>query len=264
MLETTHNRLADEIVTQVGLLTATIKGADLTAPVPSCPGWNVGQLLRHLGGAHQWVEEIVRTRTIERPDDEFFRDLSAYANEDPDVVGPWLAEGAERLAETLRAAGPDTKVWNYPFLGRTASFYARRMTHETVVHRADATLALGAEYVLDTEVALDSLDEWMELGSLPAMLDVQPERRALLGHGHTLHFHATDTAPELNAEWLVDLTGEGLAWRRAHEKATVAVRAPLTDLLLIIYRRKTVEQTGAEVLGDKGVFDNWLDLVGFG
>jgi uncharacterized protein (TIGR03083 family) len=264
MLHTTHDQLADEIVTQIGLLTSTIKGADLTVPVPSCPGWNVGQLLRHLGGAHQWVDEIVRTRADERPDDEFFRDLSAYANEDPDVVGPWLTDGAARLAETLKAAGPGAQVWNYPFLGGDASFYSRRMAHETVMHRADATLALGAEYILDAEVALDSVDEWMHLGSLPAMLEFQPEKRELLGHGHTLHFHATDTAPELTAEWLVDLTGDNLAWRRAHEKATVAVRAPLTDLLLIIYRRKTVEQADAEVLGDKAVFDNWLEMVSFG
>ena len=31
------------------------------------------------------------------------------------------------------------------------------------------------------------------------------------------------------------LTGEH-TWRRAHEKAAVAVRAPLTDLLLLIYK----------------------------
>ncbi len=28
-------------------------------------------------------------------------------------------------------------------------------------------MAIGAEFTLDEEVALDALDEWMELGSLP-------------------------------------------------------------------------------------------------
>jgi hypothetical protein len=46
----------------------------------------------------------------------------------------------------------------------------------------------------------------------------------------TLHFHATDTAPEAAAEWLIDLTGDAIVWRREHEKAAVAVRGPLTDL----------------------------------
>ena len=39
------DRYCDEIVTQTGLLTSAITGADLTVQVPSCPDWNVGQLL---------------------------------------------------------------------------------------------------------------------------------------------------------------------------------------------------------------------------
>jgi hypothetical protein len=45
------DRYCDEIVTQTSLLTSAITGADLTVQVPSCPDWNVGQLLRHLGDA---------------------------------------------------------------------------------------------------------------------------------------------------------------------------------------------------------------------
>jgi len=48
-----YQRYCDEIGTQTGLARAAVAGADLTTPVPSCPGWNVGQLLRHLGGAHR-------------------------------------------------------------------------------------------------------------------------------------------------------------------------------------------------------------------
>ena len=46
-------------------------------------------------------------------------------------------------------------------------------------------MALGAEFTVEQEVALDALDEWMELGSI--------------------HFHATDTASEAAVEWLIDL-----------------------------------------------------------
>ncbi len=65
-----------------------IEGADLTVPVPSCPGWNVGQLLRHLGGAQRWAEATVRIRATQPLPDEHFRDLSAYTDEDPAVLGP--------------------------------------------------------------------------------------------------------------------------------------------------------------------------------
>ncbi|WP_079038744.1 hypothetical protein [Streptomyces sp. NBRC 110028] len=88
--------------------------------------------------------------------------------------------------------------------------------------------------------------------------------RELLGPGRTLHFHATDTAPEAHAEWVVDLTGEVIAWRRAHEKAAVAVRGPLTELLLLVYKRRPAHGGTVEVLGDAKLLDFWLERVSFG
>jgi uncharacterized protein (TIGR03083 family) len=255
----TFERLCDEIVAQSDTLAATLEGADLSTAVPSCPGWDVGQLVRHLGGGQRWAAEIVRTSATTPPPDHGFRDVDGGG--DPAVLAPWLAESGRELAGALREAGPDAAPWT-PVAGRTASFYARRFAHETVVHRADATLALGAEYRIDDEVAADAIDEWMELGSLPEMLDLFPGRRRLLGPGRTLHFHATDTA-ELHAEWVVDLT-ETVAWRRAHEKAAVAVCGPVTELLLLLYRRRTPDDGRFEVLGDAAWLDTWWREVAFG
>ncbi|WP_127355622.1 maleylpyruvate isomerase family mycothiol-dependent enzyme [Actinacidiphila soli] len=260
-----YDRYCAEIVAQTDLLRSRVEGADLTAPVPSCPGWNVGQLLRHLGHGQRWAEATVRTRaTRPLPNDEA-RELSGYTDEDPAVLGPWLTEGAARLAESLRAAGPDARVWTPVLEGKlTSVFWARRFVYETAIHRADATLALDAEFTLDQEAALDALDEWMELGSLLQHFEVNPAMRKLLGPGRTLHFHATDTAPEAAAEWLIDLTGDTIVWRHAHEKAVVAVRGPLTDLLLLVYRRRPARTEGIEVLGDAQLLDFWLERVGFG
>ncbi|UQA95495.1 hypothetical protein [Streptomyces halobius] len=149
--------------------------------------------------------------------------------------------------------------------GKT-SFFARRMAHETLIHRADAALAVGADFTVDVDVdvALDALDEWMELGSLPQIFDFHPDRRELLGPDRTLHFHATDTPPEAAAEWLVDLTGDTLAWRRAHGKATVAVRGPLTDLLLLVYRRRPANSASLKIFGDDRLLHFWLERVAFG
>ncbi|HZA09976.1 maleylpyruvate isomerase family mycothiol-dependent enzyme [Mycobacterium sp.] len=252
-----------EIVTQTQLLTDAIAAADLTVAVPSCPGWNVGQLLRHLGGGQRWAADMTRRGATERLSDEHFRDLSAYTSEDPAIVGPWLLEGAAELAEALRTAGPAAPVDTTPIPHGTASFYARRFTHETAMHRADAMLALGGAYTLRPEVAVDGMDEWMELGSMPFHFDYHPWMRELLGPGRTLHFHATDTASELDAEWLVDLTGDALAWRRGHEKAAVAVRGPVTDLLLIAYKRRPARGDGVEVFGDEELLNFWLERVSF-
>jgi len=257
-----YDRYEREIVRQAGLLVSVLEGANMAVPVPSCPGWDAGQLVRHLGGAHRWATAVVATRATE-PVKQGFGEFSAPAGDDPAVLGPWLAQGAAELAAALREAGPGAPVWT-PVPGGSTNFYARRFTCETLIHRADANLALGADFTADTDVALDAIDEWMELGSLPMHLEAHPSTRELLGPGRTLHFHATDTAPESSAEWVVDLTGDAVAWRRAHEKAAVAVRAPLTDLLLIIYKRRPVRGEGTEIFGDEQLLDFWLDRVSFG
>ncbi|MFE6779103.1 maleylpyruvate isomerase family mycothiol-dependent enzyme [Streptomyces sp. NPDC057702] len=261
-----HDRYCEEIVVQTGLLRAAIAEADMAAPVPSCPGWNVGQLLRHLGGGQRWAEQIVRTRATEPPPDDDFRDLTPYADEDAAELDDWLADAAAGLADALREAGPDARLWT-PVPGQGTAFYARRFVHETAIHRADAELAIGAAYELAPEVAGDGLDEWLELGSLPMTLDVRPRQRELLGPGRTVRLHASDlpadTAP--GADWLVDLTGEAITWRRAAQPAAVTVRAPLTDLLLIVYRRRPpTPSPSVEITGDTALLDFWLDRIGFG
>lgn len=260
------DRYVTEIVTQTDLLRAVIKDADLTTAVPTCPGWNVGQLARHVGGGQRWAAAAVQRR-VQEPlaEDEFaFRDLSVYVNEDPAELDFWLGVGAAKLGGALAAAGSGLPLWTPVPITPTSDFYARRFTNEAIVHRADATLALGGDFAVHGELAADAIDEWFELGSLPIMFDYHPETRELLGPGRTLHFHATDQPEELHAEWVVDLTGTAITWRRAHEKAAVAIRGPLTELLLVIYRRRPLAEANVEILGDKEFFEFWLERVRFG
>lgn len=48
-------RQCAEIVAQTKLLTGHMDSADLTLSVPTCPGWNVSQLLRHVDGGQRWA-----------------------------------------------------------------------------------------------------------------------------------------------------------------------------------------------------------------
>ncbi|MBZ6477773.1 maleylpyruvate isomerase family mycothiol-dependent enzyme [Streptomyces griseocarneus] len=251
-----------EIVAQTRHLASTVKDADLTVPVPSCPGWNLGQLLLHVAGAHRWVESIVRTRATEPVPDDLVNDVSGDIGQGAAVLAGRLEEGAGRLADALRAAGPHAEVWTV-VPGESIGFWARRMTHETVVHRADAAQAVGADFTVDERVAADGLDEWMAFGSLPQVFEEAPATRELLGPGATLQFHATDTAPGDGAGWLVDLTGDTITWRRAHEAAAVTVRGPLTGLLLAVYGRRPYPGTDVEILGDARLFERWLDCVSY-
>ena len=264
MFGLSFDRYCTEIVEQAKLLSTAIDNEDMTVDVPSCPDWNVGQLIRHLGGAQRWAAEMVRTHATEPLPDGHFRDVSAYFDEDSAVLAPWLLDSATTLAAALRAAGLDAPVTTGPIPDGVAAFYARRFTHETAIHRADAMLALDKTYPLERAVAVDCLDEWMELGSLPMHFELHPWTRELVGPGRTLHFHATDTEPDDAAEWVVDLTGDALAWRRAHEKSAVAVRGPVVELLLVVYRRRSPRDGTVEVLGDEDLLNFWLERVSFG
>ncbi len=250
-------RHCDEIVIQTRLLTGHMRGADLTVPVPTCPGWNVSQLLRHVDGGQRWARDIVATRASQPPSDVALRDLSGVTDEDPDSLSESLTEAAVELAATLAQAGPDAQMW-CPVDGGGAAFYARRFAFETAIHRADAALALGVQFDLSPDVAADALDEWMELGCLPFHFEVHPWMRELLAPGRTIGLHATD----IDAHWLLDLTGDVIAWRRADETSAVAVQAPVTDLLLMVYRRRPV--SGMRITGDADLIDFWLERVGFG
>ncbi|MCE3555563.1 SCP2 sterol-binding domain-containing protein, partial [Pseudonocardia sp. RS11V-5] len=160
-------------------------------------------------------------------------------------------------ARTLVAAGPGTEVRG-PFHFRSAAFWARRFAHETLLHRADAALAAGTPFVVDPEVALDALDEWMELDVLPQHFDLRPEKRELLAPGRTLALEATDA----DTAWFVDLSGPVITWRRGTGEAAVTVRAPLTELLLLVYQRR--DGTGPAVSGDSALLALWLHHVAFG
>jgi hypothetical protein len=42
------------------------------------------------------------------------------------------------------------------------------------------------------------------------------------------------------------------------------IRGPVTELLLLIYRRRPLNGDGVDVNGDAGLVDFWLERVGFG
>lgn len=246
-----------EIVTQTGLLVTGLAGADLRVPVPSCPGWTLGNLVRHVGGGQGWAEEVVRTRATGFLPDDAVRRLDG--DDSAALPGSRLVEEATRLAATLGAAGPDARVWA-PFHYRTAAFWARRFAHEVLVHRADAALAAGGPFDVAADVAADALDEWLELDALPAHFELDPDKRRVLGPGRTVALVATDA----DAAWFVDLTGEVITWRRGRGAAAVTVRAGLTDLLLTVYRRAAGGAPGIEADGDTGMLELYLARGAFG
>ncbi|MDG4857059.1 maleylpyruvate isomerase family mycothiol-dependent enzyme [Streptomyces sp. T-3] len=264
----THEHYCDELIAQTLLFREHLAGADLSAQVPTCPEWNLRELAVHVGGAHRWVEWTLRTKpaegfTIDQVTAEQVPGFDGPGSDDPKALDAWLAEGCQQAARTLREAGPDTAVWSWSW-DRTAGFWARRATHETMVHRADAALTIGTQFDITPDVAADALDELLQI--IGFVQRAMPEHNAveLRGAGRSIHLHATDAAPALNAEWLINFNQDGFTWCRGHDKATVALHGPLAELLQIFYRRRTADDASVKVLGDRALLDFWLERTVFG
>ncbi|MFH8796630.1 maleylpyruvate isomerase family mycothiol-dependent enzyme [Streptomyces sp. NPDC017941] len=263
MTRLAYDRYRAEVARQLALFRETLTGADLTVTVPTCPEWTLGQLARHTGGAVRWVDAHVRTRATRHIPESDVPGFEGPGDDDPAGLDAWLAETADLVDAALRDASGDTAVWTWG-AEHTAGFWARRMTHEVAVHRADAAIAAGVEYGVDPEVAADAIDEWLDIVRYVQRNDLADRAGELRGGGRTVHLHAVGADAALNAEWVVELAEEGVVWRRGHEKADVALRGPLTEVLLAFYRRRGLDSGRVEVLGDRELLEFWLERASFG
>ena len=232
-----------------------IRSADESTPVPTCPGWTLKQLFRHVGRGNRWAAQIIADRRTEPLDPRDVRD--GKPPDDPDAAIDWLNNGVQRIIDAVDRVGPETRVWTF-LGGRPCGWWIRRRLHETTVHRADAALALGLDYELSPELAADGISEWIELMTVQAKLQSPP-----LPRGQTLHLHATDEGLGPTGEWTIVNDEEGLGWSHDHGKGDAALRGSANDLLLAIVRRRTAADAGVEIFGDTAVWDGWLEHTPF-
>jgi hypothetical protein len=189
---------------------------------------------------HRFCQEVVTQTGL-------LRGVVAGADLSVTVPRPW--------PRPARRPGP---VWQVRW---PAAAWARRAAHDLVVHRADAAGAVGADYAVAADLAVDAVDEFLDLLSNPQVAAAAPDPAGGPAPGSTVHLHATDAGPGLEAEWLVELGAPVFSWRHGHAKADVAVRAPLADLLRVVTRRLPPDAGGVEVLGDREVLDAWLERL---
>lgn len=210
----------------------------LDAPVPSCPGWDVAELVWHTGDVHRFWEQIVSLRARDR---EAVREAE---RPDPSELLLWFRDGLERLVRTLRGTDPSVEVWTWA-AQRNAGFVQRRMAQEMAVHAWDAQAAAGDRRPIETALAADGIDEFLDL-----FLPADPER--LAAGRESVHLHATDGG----GEWTVTVGDGSVEVDRSHGKGDAAVRASSSNLLLLLWRR--VSFAGVEAFGDRAALERFL------
>ena len=232
-----------ELLRNDGDALASAAQRDLNARVPSCPEWDVGELVRHTGEVFRHKRAIVRRGGTAPPEDIEREEGPAGA-----AVLDWYRDSLDRLIETLAAADPDEPAWSWAGDHRVA-FWMRRMAQETAVHRWDAENAVGDPSSIDSELAADGIDEF--LGAFIPGDEIPYE-----GKTGTVHLHCTDVP----GEWTVTLEeGSVPSYETGHSKADAAVRGSSEDLLLLVWRR--IEPERVEVLGDVQLVTDFWEYV---
>lgn len=248
------------------LATARLKTDPPVPDVPSCPGWNMTDLVLHLGGVHRHAARIVREQQRE-PVPILREDLGWLGLEHPYLhwlmtgqaprdaplppeVLAWFDRGASELEHVFREADVDEPVWTWSS-DKRVGFLLRTQAIEAAVHRWDAQLAHDATGPIDAELAADGIDHTFEY-MLPARREWA---EAPAGSGETYHFHRTD-GPR---EWMVRFHPDGVEVTREHGKGNVAVRGTASDLLLFLWQRVSASQM--EVFGDAALLDRYFHLV---
>lgn len=226
-----------ELHALTGAFERDIRSTDLSRPTAALR-WSGVDLVAHLGEVHRWAAEIVRTG--HRADRENVAQLEGDAAE-------WYADSRRQMLDLFDATDPAKPVWTHQRSNRTARYWHRRQTHETLVHLWDLRSVTDAAAAAPTEASpslwVDTVDELFEVF---ATKRAEQEGVSLPA---PLRMKATDH----RREWTIhpDFTCEPVAVGR--RGATVTGTAG--DLALFAWGRLDSESQRLTVAGDAAVVD---------
>jgi uncharacterized protein (TIGR03083 family) len=224
------------------LLTAASQGLDPW--VPTCEEWNVEALVEHVAGVYNNVLHLVSERITTPSWDE----VPLPDGAPMDV----LRELLDDLVAALADAEPDTPVWNWAKGSPdVAAFWARRMAHESSVHRFDAQRAHGIAQPIDAELAADGMDELLDVIG-PRVY----KRDKVDGPTGTVVLESSD-----NGTWCIQLSPDGVERLAVASSPEARVRGTSSALLLAAYGR--IPWSSQDVEGDEALLKSWSDCMNF-
>ncbi len=235
---------------------------EIGAPVPSCPGWTIANVVGHLGALYTSLARNIRFGNGQdivhgladldlEPAYVTWFQRGRTADTAPPDVADWFDRTAFRLSEILADSDPATPTWSWFPPDQTVGFWLRRMAHETAIHAWDARTALGASYDFQSDLAADGTDEVLTVYA-PATCRPKSD---VEGHGETYHVHRTDGG----GEWFILFEGSDMVVTREHRKADVALRGSASDLFLAFWHRLPLEEL--DIRGDEALVTRYFELA---
>jgi uncharacterized protein (TIGR03083 family) len=241
-----HFEHCDALEAEISLFSEVLLDTDREHPVPTCPGWSILDLTEHLGRVHRWAEYLVRNLAQGRlPAQELPSDR------DP-ADSVWIDEGGVRLLATLRRTDPILEMWAWG-ADQHVRFWSRRQLHETLIHRIDLQLAAHRQPFVDDGIAADAIDEY--LVNLPAAATFSPRIDELKDAKGRLAFRDANTG----ARWVVQTYASGAELAQDEGPVDVEFTANGLDLLLSLYRRRSLGDVEGLVEGNRSLLEFWLD-----
>ncbi|MCZ4103593.1 maleylpyruvate isomerase family mycothiol-dependent enzyme [Streptomyces sp. H39-C1] len=245
-------RLIDERSTAFRAVVAAAPSLD--AQVPTCPGWTLFDLVKHLGGRDRFWAAIVGAGPADAPPAEAAAARAALeVPREREALLAWLAASTQVLLSALREAGPDAGCWAWWSAlqtPRTSGGVARHRVQETTVHTYDAQLAGGAPQPLPLEVALVGVEEF--LFTVCAAQSAWPHKPT------AFDFHAAE-----GRSWRLTVDGDGARTTRIpvptaatgedSDAAGASIHGTASELVLYLYDR--IQADSLQVDGDAGLLD---------
>lgn len=216
-----------EVVRRDGTALVTTAAKEPTAAVSAVPGWDLADVLRHLGAEQRLWTAAIREGGTDRPQVDV---------EEPgdDQLADWAAEGVDDLAAAIEDSDPEAPAWGW-WDERRVRYVARRAAVHTALHRWDAQEAVGESDRLDPLLASAGVDEYARV-FVPATEQPWEYEHA------TVHLRRSDG----RGHWAITVDPQQGQRRWARDDAAV-VRGHVSDLLLVLWRRlplDTVRMTG--------------------
>ncbi|WP_406859278.1 maleylpyruvate isomerase family mycothiol-dependent enzyme [Streptomyces sp. HUAS MG47] len=225
-------------------LAAAAAEAGFDATVPTCPGWQVRDLLRHTAMVHRWAAGFVTEgHTSYRPE-------GGETQLDGAELLAYFREGHAALVDALGKAPADLECWTFLPAPSPLAFWARRQAHETEVHRADAESALpGGPRPVAAGLAVDGVDELLRAFHGRSYSRVRSETPRVL------RVRATDTGDV----WTVRLSPDAApdTVRDDDGPADCTLSGPASQLYLLLWNRLPAD--AVDVSGDASLAALWRE-----
>jgi uncharacterized protein (TIGR03083 family) len=178
------SRYLDCLAADYKLLRDAATSAGIGAPVPSCPGWTVADLVSHTGEVYLHKATVIRDQKWPDPWPPEDAPADPFAS---------LDLGYREVTAEFASRPPDEQSLTWYAPQQTVGFWIRRMAQETVVHRMDAQLAAGVPVTqAPDDLAVDGVDEvlhrFLAYGSAE-----WPGEYATVNGGHLAGDAGTDT-----------------------------------------------------------------------